>query len=73
MGDYVLQASIGAGSYGEIYRARGLTNNNTYAIKVIQVASDGGGQLSNLSEVKILAACRHPHIVRYHKSFIIKG
>ena len=59
VGDYELQSKIGSGAHGDIFKSRGLQNHNTYAIKVIPVGFDGGGNIEFLQEAKIMSKLRH--------------
>lgn len=63
---------VGAGSYGEVFKARHLETGATFAIK--SVAFDRGDNVSAvLNEVAILRKCRHPNIVAYVASYLRHG
>ena len=68
IGAYQIDAWIGAGGMGEVYRARDTRLNRLVAIKVLLpgVASDPD-RLTRLSrEAQVLASLNHPHIAQIH-------
>jgi len=70
IGNYVIQAKIGEGSYGTIHRCRSLTDNSTYVLKKIKMGIDGSGErCTSLSEAKLMQRIRHKNIVRFVDSF----
>jgi eukaryotic-like serine/threonine-protein kinase len=64
MGPYEIQARIGTGGMGEVYKARDVRLNRIVAIKVLPQALDSG--LDSKSrferEAKAIATLNHPHI-----------
>ena len=56
-GKYVIEAKIGKGGFGRIYKARELISQQIVAIKVFNE--------ENLEEIKLLSQCNHPNIIRY--------
>jgi serine/threonine protein kinase len=66
LGDYVLEAELGRGSMGVVYRARHSTRAKTYAVKVLleALASDMSFVTRFTREARIVAALRHPNIIR---------
>lgn len=68
LGAYQIDAWIGAGGMGEVYRARDTKLNRQVAIKVLLpgVANDPD-RLARLSrEAQMLASLNHPHIAQIH-------
>jgi serine/threonine protein kinase len=64
LGPYELQAMLGAGGMGEVYRARDTRLNRTVAIKVIPTAlsSDPARVQRFEREARAIAALQHPNI-----------
>ena len=65
LGPYEIQAAIGAGGMGEVYRARDTKLDRDVAIKVLSdsLAGDPERLARFEREAKVLAALNHPHIV----------
>ena len=63
-GVYEVQASIGAGGMGEVYRARDTTLGRDVAIKILPAtfSSDPDRRARFDREARVLAALNHPHI-----------
>ncbi|XP_022258228.1 serine/threonine-protein kinase Nek5-like [Limulus polyphemus] len=62
---------IGSGTFGQVWVVKSQTSERRYVIKEIQL----GGMTSYerqqaVSEVTILAECRHQHIIRYKDAFL---
>ena len=68
VGHYVIEALLGSGGMGEVYRARDSTLSRSVAIKVLP--SPLAGDPDRLSrfrrEAQILAALNHPNIAHIH-------
>jgi serine/threonine protein kinase/Tol biopolymer transport system component len=64
LGPYEVQALIGAGGMGEVYRARDTRLNRTVAIKVIPraLASDSARRQRFEREARAISALQHPNI-----------
>ena len=59
---------MGKGGFGKVYRVFNNLDNQYYAIKQIRVSKEN---LTNaLNEIRILASISHPHVIRYHHSWI---
>jgi len=63
-GAYEVQASIGAGGMGEVYRARDTKLGRDVAIKILPAtfSSDPDRRARFDREARVLAALNHPHI-----------
>jgi len=64
LGPYDVQATIGAGGMGEVYRARDTRLDRTVAIKVLPASVAGDPDLRQRfeREARAVAALNHPHI-----------
>lgn len=70
LGDYFLEAELGRGSMGAVYRARHVTDGKPYAIKVLldALTSDQSFVTRFTREARIIAALHHPNIVRVYEA-----
>src|SRR5262249_39290667 len=64
LGPYVIEAPIGAGGMGEVYRARDPKLNRDVALKVLpETFTDDRDRVERfLREARVLASLNHPHI-----------
>ncbi|HFE47333.1 MAG TPA: serine/threonine-protein kinase PknK [Nannocystis exedens] len=62
-GRFEIEAEVGAGGMGAVFRARDRSCGELVAVKVIRTA--GEGELRFAREAEALAELRHPGIVRY--------
>jgi serine/threonine protein kinase/Tol biopolymer transport system component len=64
LGPYVIEAPLGAGGMGEVYRARDTRLNRTVAIKVLSARLPASAQFSKRfhREARVIASLEHPHI-----------
>lgn len=60
--EYEISDSIGKGMYGTVYK--GTVGDNVYAIKKMNIISDGEMQTSTMRETTILQHLNHPNIVK---------
>lgn len=58
---FILEEEIAAGSFGSVYKARHITTNKIYALKIIAPEEDD--DVSEFVELFILNKCNHPNIV----------
>jgi serine/threonine protein kinase len=65
LGNYQIEALLGAGGMGEVYRAQHLHLARPAALKVMHgnMANDPGFQARFRQEARAIASLRHPHIV----------
>jgi serine/threonine-protein kinase len=80
-GKYELQAEIGRGGMGVVFRARHLLWNEPRAIKILLEASDKSSDMTKsfLGEALVLRQFKHPNIVRvedvdfteHHQLFVV--
>ncbi|HEV8610309.1 MAG TPA: protein kinase [Thermoanaerobaculia bacterium] len=68
LGPYEIQAPIGAGGMGEVYRARDTRLERTVAIKVLpeNLAEDAAALARFEREARAVAALSHPNILAIH-------
>ena len=68
LGPYQIDAPLGAGGMGEVYRARDTRLDRTVAIKVLpeHVAADPDLKQRFEREARTVAALNHPHICTLH-------
>ncbi|GAB1314400.1 eukaryotic translation initiation factor 2-alpha kinase [Madurella fahalii] len=67
--DYVEEARLGKGGFGEVVRARKMIDGRLYAIKKITQRSHE--TLSEmLKEVRMLSQMNHPAVVRYYNTWL---
>jgi len=67
--DYVEEAQLGKGGFGEVVRARKMIDGQLYAIKKITQRSKE--TLSEiLKEVRLLSQMNHPAVVRYYNTWL---
>jgi len=67
LGSYIIEAPLGAGGMGEVYRARDSKLQRQVALKVLPelLASDPDRRSRFEREAQLLAAFNHPHIARF--------
>ncbi|VBB76175.1 Putative Serine/threonine-protein kinase GCN2 [Podospora comata] len=67
--DYIEEARLGKGGFGEVVRARKMIDGRLYAIKKITQRSHE--TLSEmLKEVRLLSQMNHPAVVRYYNTWL---
>ena len=69
IGPYVVEASLGAGGMGEVYRARDTRLDRDVAIKLLPdlLARDPDALARFEREAKAVAALSHPNILAIHE------
>jgi len=68
LGPYEIQAAIGAGGMGEVYKARDTRLDRTVAIKILprEVSADPDRRARFEREARTIASLNHPHICTLH-------
>ena len=70
--NYVLEAKIGQGQFGEVFRAKHLDSGELFAVKVLNKALYKDNKLMRRQlklETQIMNQVSHPNLMRLHKSF----
>ncbi|KAL1836835.1 hypothetical protein VTJ49DRAFT_4599 [Mycothermus thermophilus] len=67
--DYVEEARLGKGGFGEVVRARKMIDGRLYAIKKITQRSHETLSMM-LGEVRLLSKMNHPAVVRYYNTWL---
>jgi alkyl hydroperoxide reductase subunit AhpC len=65
LGNYRIEAKLGSGSFGSVYRARDLTLDRTVALKIIHPGSTLAPE-ALLAEARAAAALTHPNVCVIH-------
>mmetsp|Transcript_10802 Transcript_10802/g.15017 ORF Transcript_10802/g.15017 Transcript_10802/m.15017 type:complete len:489 (+) Transcript_10802:78-1544(+) len=64
---FAINARLGEGSYGAVFKALDKRDGSTVAIKVLQVENEDAADLQK--EINILKECKSQYIVAYHGSY----
>lgn len=69
IGHYEIEAKLGAGGYGVVYKARDTRLRRPVALKFLKTLEDGPAKLEErfLREARAMAAINHPHVVTIHE------
>ena len=74
MKDFEVQAKLGEGSFGTVYKVRDLKNGQALVMKQIQVNSGNPGELNDkLNECSVIKDLRHPYICWFRQYILEKG
>lgn len=75
LGNYELLDQIGKGSFSVVYKARTTQDGTLVAVKKVKVKEmrDEKAKSDCVKEVALLQKLDHPHVIKYHTSFIVNG
>ena len=75
LGPYSLEAAVGAGGMGQVYRAKDTRLDRTVAIKVLptELASDPQFRARFEREARTISQLTHPHICTLHDVGVAQG
>ena len=60
---------LGEGSYGQVIKARRISDGDVYAIKQVKLNSNFKDVENALNEIRILASVKHESIICYKEAF----
>ncbi len=72
IGHYRIEAQVGTGTFGAVFRATDLTLERTVALKVLR-ADAAGGTTALVAEARAAAALNHPNICSVHTVDVFDG
>lgn len=62
---------LGKGSYGSVFQVQRLSDNQTYALKEMDVRSMSQVEKEDaVNEIRLLASVQHPNVIGYHEAFL---
>ena len=71
LGDFDLDSlPIGAGTYGNVYKALNKRTQSTVAIKRSKRQRDSGIEVQGYREIALLKALDHPNVIQLHQAFL---
>lgn len=74
MKDFTIVKKIGEGAFGKVYKVKRKDDNQTYAIKVINISQlDMDGKKNSMNEIRILCSLHNRFIVSYKEVFTQKN
>ena len=75
LGDYEVQAMLGVGGMGHVYRVRNIISNRTEAMKVLLPDLTAEPDLATrfISEIRTLASFDHPNIAQLHTALVAEN
>lgn len=70
---YKIDKEVGRGTYGTVYKARELKEDNHYvALKKMEFQKNDGFPITTLREIKLLQMLKHPSIVQLLEIIVSK-
>jgi serine/threonine protein kinase len=72
IGDYILEAKIGEGQFGKVYKSRKINSKDQVAIKMVKKALYQSNQQLLIQlhrEIKIMKKLFHPNLMKLHEFF----
>ncbi len=66
-GGYRLLTELGAGTFGEVWKAQRILGGTEVAIKIVRCSSVGGEAQQELKALEYVKGLRHPYLVQYQE------
>ena len=67
---FIQEKVLGEGSYGHVYKAKRLSDNNTYAIKVVDLSKLSRREIEDsVNEIRLMASFTSPFLIRFYEAF----
>jgi serine/threonine protein kinase len=66
-GGYRLMKELGAGTFGEVWKALRILGGTEVAIKIVRCSSVGGEAQQELKALEFVKGLRHPYLVQYQE------
>ena len=67
---FVEQKVLGEGSYGHVYKAKRLSDNNIYAVKVVDLSKLTRREIEDsVNEIRLMASFTSPFLIRFYEAF----
>jgi NIMA (never in mitosis gene a)-related kinase len=67
---FVEEKVLGKGTYGQVYKARRLTDGVSYAVKVVNLSTLNHREIEDsVNEIRLMASFTSPFIIRFYESF----
>ncbi len=71
MDNFELICKLGSGGFSKVYKVRRKVDNQTYALKKVQILNLSEKQkLSSLNEIRVLASIKNKYIINYKEAFL---
>jgi NIMA (never in mitosis gene a)-related kinase len=71
LSDFRVEKLLGKGSFGDVYKAIRKDDNETYALKRVDITQMDGKEISDaMNEIRFLASMRHDNILGFLHSFL---
>ena len=68
--DFIIQKTLGRGSFGSVYLVLRKKDQKIYALKTVIFENlNKRDQENSLNEVRILASINHPNVIGYKEAF----
>ena len=67
---FVEQKLLGKGTYGSVYKAKRLSDGQSYAVKIVNLGALNHREIEDsVNEIRLMASFSSPFIVRFHEAF----
>jgi NIMA (never in mitosis gene a)-related kinase len=70
---FVEEKLLGKGTYGQVYKAKRLTDGISYAVKVVNLNALNHREIEDsVNEIRLMASFTSPFIIRFYEAFCDK-